>query len=35
MLKTMAMIPTYNERENIGSLIQDILNLDPSPYPWG
>ena len=30
MLKTLAMIPTYNERENIGGLIQDILNLDPS-----
>lgn len=30
MLNTMAMIPTYNERENIGPLIQDILKLDPA-----
>lgn len=30
MLNTLAMIPTYNERENIGNLIQDILKLDPS-----
>jgi dolichol-phosphate mannosyltransferase len=30
MLKKMIMIPTYNERENIGSLIQDILQLDSS-----
>lgn len=26
----MIMIPTYNERENIGSLVQDILKLDSS-----
>ena len=26
----MIMIPTYNERENIGPLIQDILKLDSS-----
>lgn len=30
MLNTLAMIPTYNERENIGPLIHDILNLDPA-----
>lgn len=29
MLNTLVMIPTYNERENIGGLIQDILQLDP------
>lgn len=27
-MKTYAMIPTYNERENIGNLIQEILNLN-------
>ena len=26
-MKTYVMIPTYNERENIGNLIQEILNL--------
>ena len=26
-MKTYVMIPTYNERENIGDLIQGILNL--------
>jgi dolichol-phosphate mannosyltransferase len=26
-MKTYAMIPTYNERENIGNLIREILNL--------
>ncbi|MCF6147090.1 MAG: polyprenol monophosphomannose synthase [Candidatus Kuenenia sp.] len=26
-MKTYVMIPTYNERENIGKLIQEILNL--------
>ena len=30
MLTALAMIPTYNERENIASLIKDILELDPS-----
>ncbi|MFN3531182.1 MAG: polyprenol monophosphomannose synthase [Candidatus Brocadia sp.] len=27
-MKTYVMIPTYNERENIGNLIQEILNLN-------
>ncbi len=27
-MKTMVMIPTYNERENINNLINDILSLD-------
>src|SRR3972149_11551712 len=26
-MKTYVMIPTYNERENIGNLIREILNL--------
>ena len=26
-MKTYVMIPTYNERENIGNLIGEILNL--------
>lgn len=26
-MKTYVMIPTYNERENVGNLIQEILNL--------
>lgn len=30
MLTAMAMVPTYNESENIASLIKDILGLDPS-----
>ncbi|MBI4389164.1 MAG: polyprenol monophosphomannose synthase [Nitrospinae bacterium] len=29
MTKTLVMIPTYNEKENIGSLLRDILRLDP------
>ena len=28
MLKTLAMVPTYNEKDNIRDLINDILNLD-------
>ncbi|MFQ5673038.1 MAG: polyprenol monophosphomannose synthase [Nitrospinales bacterium] len=30
MLNAVAMIPTYNERDNIAALIHDILELDPS-----
>jgi len=30
MLNAVAMIPTYNERDNIAGLIRDILELDPS-----
>ena len=26
-MKTYVMIPTYNEKENIGNLINNILNL--------
>ena len=27
-MKTVAVIPTYNERENIGDLIEGILSFD-------
>ena len=30
MLTVLAMVPTYNESENIASLVQDILDLDSS-----
>ena len=30
MLTVLAMVPTYNESENIANLVEDILTLDPS-----
>ncbi len=30
MLTALAMIPTYNESDNIENLVKDILSLDPS-----
>ena len=34
MTKTLVVVPTYNERENVGSLIEGLLALGPDLDVW-